>query len=50
MRPVTRERSLWAAAALAALLVVAATPAGADLRITDLDVSFTDHQLTVRVP
>jgi hypothetical protein len=49
MRAVTREHSLWAAAALAALLVVAAAPAGADLRITDLDVFLNDHQLTVNV-
>jgi hypothetical protein len=47
MRAVTRERPLCAAAALAALLLVAAAPAGADLRTTDLDVPITDPQPTM---
>ncbi|HXD96272.1 MAG TPA: DUF4390 domain-containing protein [Candidatus Acidoferrum sp.] len=41
-------RSLWAAA-VAALIVVVAAPAGADLRISDLDVFLNDHELTVNV-
>ena len=41
-------RSLWAAA-LALLIMVIATPAGADLRISDLDVFLNDHELTVNV-
>ena len=48
MDAVTRVRSLWAAA-LAALIMVIATPAGADLRISDLDVFLNDHELTVNV-
>jgi hypothetical protein len=44
----TRVRSLWAAA-VAALIVVVAAPAGADLRISDLDVFLNDHELTVNV-
>lgn len=49
MRAVTRVRSLWAAVALAALLVAAASPAAADLRIGDLNVFLNDHELTVDV-
>lgn len=48
MRAVTRVRSLGAAA-LAALIMVIATPAAADLRISDLDVFLNDHELTVNV-
>lgn len=48
MRAVTGLRSLWATA-LAAFLLAAATPAGADLRISDLDVFLNDHALTVNV-
>ena len=48
MDAVTRVRSLRAAA-LAALIMVIATPAGADLRISDLDVFLNDHELTVNV-
>ena len=44
----TRARSLGTAA-LAALIIVIATPAGADLRISDLDVFLNDHELTVNV-
>jgi hypothetical protein len=35
--------------ALMVLVLVAATPAGADLRISDLDVFLNDHELTVNV-
>ena len=35
--------------ALALLITVIATPAGADLRISDLDVFLNDHELTVNV-
>ena len=48
MDAVTRVRSLWAAA-LAALIMVIATPAGADLRISDLDVFLNYHELTVNM-
>jgi hypothetical protein len=48
MDAITRVRSLWATA-LAALIMVIATPAGADLRIGDLDVFLNDHELTVNV-
>ena len=48
MRAVTRLRSFWATA-LTALVLVAATPAVADLRISDLDVFLNDHELTVNV-
>jgi hypothetical protein len=41
-------RSLWALA-LAALILAVAAPAGADLRISDLDVLLNDHELTVNV-
>jgi uncharacterized protein DUF4390 len=47
MRAVTRVRSLGTA--LAALIMVIATPAAADLRISDLDVFLNDHELTVNV-
>jgi len=43
-----RGFSLWATA-LMGLVVAAATPAGADLRISDLDVFLNDHELTVNV-
>ena len=39
----------FGATALMALVLVAATPAGADLRISDLDVFLNDHELTVNV-
>lgn len=48
MAAVTRVRSLRATA-LAALIMVIATPAGAELRISDLDVFLNDHELTVSV-
>ena len=48
MRAVTRVRSLRATT-LAALILVIAAPAGADLRITDLDVFLNDHEITVNV-
>jgi hypothetical protein len=48
MRAVTRVRSLGAAA-LAALVMVTAAPAAADLRISDLDVFLDDRALTVNV-
>ena len=44
----TCARSLRAVA-LALLISVIATPAGADLRISDLDVFLNDHELTVSV-
>jgi hypothetical protein len=37
------------AVALALLISVIATPAGADLRISDLDIFLNDHELTVNV-
>jgi hypothetical protein len=37
------------ALALAAVIVAVAAPAGADLRISDLDVFLNDHELTVNV-
>jgi hypothetical protein len=43
-----RARSFWALALAASILAVAA-PAGADLRISDLDVFLNDHELTVNV-
>ncbi len=48
MGAVSHARSLQAAV-LATLVVAIATPAGADLRITDLDVFLNDHELTVNV-
>lgn len=48
MRAVTDVRSLWAMA-LMVVVLAAATPAGADLRISDLDVFLNDHELTVNV-
>jgi hypothetical protein len=41
-----RARSFWA---LAASILAVAAPAGADLRISDLDVFLNDHELTVNV-
>jgi hypothetical protein len=41
-------RSLWALT-LAALILAVAGPAGADLRISDLDVLLNDHELSVNV-
>lgn len=41
-------RSLWALA-LTALMVAVAAPAGAELRISDLEVFLNDHELTVNV-
>ena len=43
-----RVVSLWATA-LTVLVLAAATPAAADLRISDLDVFLNDHELTVNV-
>ena len=40
--------SLWATA-LTVLVLAAATPAAADLQISDLDVFLNDHELTVNV-
>jgi hypothetical protein len=37
------------AAALALLLLAGAAPAGADLRISELDIHLNDHEVTVRV-
>ena len=48
MRASSRVFSLGATA-LMVLVLVAATPAGADLRISDLDVFLNDHELTVNV-
>ena len=48
MGSLRRAFSLWAMALLV-LGLVAATPAGADLRISDLDVFLNDHELTVNV-
>lgn len=48
MRAGFRGFSLWATA-LTVLVLAAATPAGADLRINDLDVFLNDHELTVNV-
>jgi|SoiMetStandDraft_2_1073263.scaffolds.fasta_scaffold237728_2 hypothetical protein len=48
MGAVSHARSLRAAV-LATLVVAIAAPAGADLRITDLDVFLNDHELTVNV-
>jgi len=48
MRAGSRVFSLGATA-LMVLVLVAATPAGADLRISDLDVFLNDHELTVNV-
>ena len=41
-------QSLWALA-LAALILAVAAPAGADLRISDLEVFLNDHELTINV-
>jgi hypothetical protein len=48
MRAAIRSHSLWATT-LTALVLAAATPAVADLRISDLDVFLNDHELTVSV-
>jgi Domain of unknown function (DUF4390) len=48
MGAVSHARSLRAAV-LATLVVAIAAPAGADLRITDLDLFLNDHELTVNV-
>jgi hypothetical protein len=48
MGAVSHVRSLRAAV-LATLVVAVAAPAGADLRITDLDIFLNDHELTVNV-
>jgi hypothetical protein len=48
MRVAFRVRSVFAAA-LTALVLVAASAAAADLRISDLDVFLYDHELTVNV-
>jgi Domain of unknown function (DUF4390) len=46
--PASTRVSLWAVT-LAALILTVAAPAGADLRISDLDVFLNDHELTVNV-
>jgi hypothetical protein len=48
MRAVTRVPRFWATA-LVVLVLATAAPAGADLRISDLDVFLNDHELTVNV-
>jgi hypothetical protein len=48
MRAVTPVRSLGATT-LAALILVIAAPASAELRITDLDVFLNDYEITVNV-
>jgi uncharacterized protein DUF4390 len=48
MRLLTPVGSLWATA-LMAMVFATAAPAGADLRISDLDVFLNDHELTVNV-
>jgi hypothetical protein len=48
MRAAIRSHSLWATT-LTALVLAAATPAVADLRISDLDVFLNDHELTVSI-
>src|SRR5690349_12587782 len=48
MRAVSGVMSIGAMA-LMVLVLAAATPAGADLRISDLDVFLNDHELTVNV-
>jgi hypothetical protein len=48
MGAVSHARSLRAAV-LATLVVAVAAPAGADLRITDLDIFLNDHEVTVNV-
>jgi hypothetical protein len=48
MRAVSGVRFLGAMA-LMVLVLAAATPAGADLRISDLDVFLNDHELTVNI-
>jgi hypothetical protein len=48
MLVVNLVRSLWATALLA-MVFATATPAGADLRISDLDVFLNDQEVTVNV-
>ena len=48
MHAPARVRSLWAVVVTAAALA-AVPPAGADLRISDLEVFLNDHELTVNV-
>ena len=48
MHAPARVRSLWAVVVTATMLV-AVPPAGADLRISDLEVFLNDHELTVNV-
>lgn len=49
MKPPNTLRWPGFAAALALLLMTGAAPAGADLRISDLDIYLNDHEVTVRV-
>jgi hypothetical protein len=49
MKPPNALRWPGFAAALALLLLAGAAPAGADLRISDLDIYLNDHEITVRV-
>jgi Domain of unknown function (DUF4390) len=49
MKPPNALRWPGFAAALALLLMTGAAPAGADLRISDLDIYLNDHEVTVRV-
>ncbi len=46
--PASTRVSIWAVT-LAALILTVAAPAGADLRISDLEVFLNDHELTVNV-
>jgi hypothetical protein len=46
--PASTRVSTWAVT-LAALILTVTAPAGADLRISDLDVFLNDHELTVNV-
>jgi len=49
MKLLTALRWPGFAAALALLLLAGAAPAGADLRISDLEIYLNDHEITVRV-
>lgn len=49
MKPPTALRWPGFATALALLLLAGAAPAGADLRISDLEIYLNDHEITVRV-